>query len=198
MARQRARTPPPHSLCTDSNFLFDEEGRGAVCTQATALTIVKKGIKGLWKKRYYQISQRLCICWRQQLGRLVKIESNTLTKPLLNVSEDLFSSSMRINPPTLWLTIKGEIRVVVGLILHCVSALAQARIRQSFVLFSGYERFFVTFFFLFQKRVPFGYRKKEYLSFEEVINTSSRMQDVRKSSEGSGESELSDMREGHS
>lgn len=198
MARQRARTPPPHSLCADTNFLFDEEGRGAVCTQATALTIVKKGIKGLWKKRYYQISQRLCICWRQQLGRLVKIESNTLTKPLLNVSEDLFSSSMRINPPTFWLTIKGEIRVVVGLILHCVSALAQARIRQSFVLFSGYERFFVTFFFLFQKRVPFGYRKKEYLSFEEVINTSSRMQDVRKSSEGSGESELSDMREGHS
>ena len=25
-------------------FVFDEEGRGAVCTQATALTIVKKGI----------------------------------------------------------------------------------------------------------------------------------------------------------
>ena len=36
-----------------------------------------------------------------QLGRLVKIESNTHTKPLLNVSEDLFFSSMRMNPPTL-------------------------------------------------------------------------------------------------
>ena len=113
--------------------------------------IVKKGIKGLWKKRYYQISQRLCICWRHQLGRLVKIESNTLTKPLLNVSEDLFSSSMRMNPSTLWLTIKGKTRVVVGLILHCTSALAQARIRQFFVLFSGYERFFCYVFFSLSK-----------------------------------------------
>ena len=46
--------------------------------------------------------------------------------------------------------------------------------------------------------MPFAYRKKGYLPFEEVINTSSRMQDVRKASEGSGESELSDMSEGHS
>ena len=34
---------------------------------------------------------------------------------------------MRMNPRTLWLTIKCEIRVVVGLILRSVSALAQAR-----------------------------------------------------------------------
>ena len=40
--------------------------------------------------------------------------------------------------------------------------------------------------------------EKGYLPFEEVINTSSRMQDVRKASEGSDESELSDMSEGHS
>ena len=70
-------------------FFFDEEGRGAVCTQAAALTIVKKGIKGLWKKRYHQISQRLCMLCHQ-LRRLVKIESNTHTKPLLNASGDRF------------------------------------------------------------------------------------------------------------
>ncbi|CAH3018812.1 unnamed protein product [Porites evermanni] len=39
--------------------------------------------------------------------------------------------------------------------------------------------------------------ERGYLPFEEVINTSSRMQDVRKAGEGSGESELSDMSEGH-
>ena len=43
-------------------------------------------------------------------------------------------------------------RVVVGLILHCVSALAQARIRQFFVQFSGYERFFCYVFFFSFKR----------------------------------------------
>ena len=40
--------------------------------------------------------------------------------------------------------------------------------------------------------------EKGYLPFEEVINRSSRMQDVRKASEGSDKSELSDMSEGHS
>ena len=47
VALQRTQTPPPYTLCTDAYFIFDEEGRGAVCTHVTALTILKKGIKGL-------------------------------------------------------------------------------------------------------------------------------------------------------
>ena len=87
-ARQRARTPPPYSLCIDANFFSMRRGEGP-SLQATALTIVKKGIKGFWKKRYYQTSQRLCMLCHQ-LRRLVKIESNTHTKPLLNASGDVF------------------------------------------------------------------------------------------------------------
>ena len=46
MVRQRARTPPPYSLGIDANFFSMRRGEGP-SLQATALTIVKKGIKGL-------------------------------------------------------------------------------------------------------------------------------------------------------
>ena len=48
------------------------------------------------------------------------------------------------------MTIKGEIRIVVGLSLRCVSALAQAR--KGLVQFSGYERFLCSVFVSFRVR----------------------------------------------
>ena len=59
---------------------------------------------------------------------------------------------MRMNPPTLWLTIKAEIRVVVGLILRCVSALDQARKGVFRPVFGLREIFLFRFFFSFRVR----------------------------------------------
>ena len=58
--------------------------------------------------------------------------------------------------------------------------------------------FLSLFFFSLSKDSAIWLSEKGYLPFEEVINTASRMQDVRKTSEGSDESELPDMGEGHS
>ena len=149
MARQRARTPPPHSLCTDTNFLLDEEGRGAVCTQANALTIVKKGIKGLWKKRFYQI-HRGCVCCVTNSADLSKLRATPILSLYVTLAGIFFSSPMPINPPTLWLTIKCEIRVVLGLILLCVSALAQAR-KGVFRLVFWLRDIFCSVFFFFSR-----------------------------------------------
>ena len=138
MARQRARTPPPYSLCIDANLFSMRRGEGPSVHRPPPQRSSRKELRG-FEKRGITRYHRGCVCCVTNSADLSKLRATPILSLYLTLAKIFFSSSisMRMNPQTLWLTIKGEIRVVVGLILRCVSALAQAhKVSKSFFLFS--------------------------------------------------------------